>query len=42
MRLEDVSILIQGTNLTPGTYNISDIILGTYTATGNFHFHWVG
>ena len=34
MRLEDVSVLIQGTNLTPGTYNISNIILGTYTATG--------
>ncbi len=34
MRLEQVSVLIQGTNLTPGTYNISNIILGTYTATG--------
>lgn len=41
MRLEDVSILIQGTNLTPGTYNISDIILGTYTATGT-RFSWGG
>ncbi len=34
MRLEDVSVLIRGTNLTPGTYSISNIILGTYTATG--------
>lgn len=34
MRLENVSVLIRGTNLTPGTYNISNIILGTYTATG--------
>ena len=41
MRLEDVSILIQGTNLTPGTYNISNIILGTYTATGT-RFSWGG
>ena len=44
LRLEDVSILIQGTNLTPGTYNISDIILGTYTATGtrfSFPLGWV-
>ncbi|OTG65073.1 fimbrial protein [Acinetobacter silvestris] len=34
MRLEQVGVLIRGTNLTPGTYSISNIILGTYTATG--------
>jgi hypothetical protein len=31
IRLLNVSILVQGTNLTPGTYNISNIILGTFT-----------
>ncbi|QXW24570.1 hypothetical protein KXJ74_09145 [Acinetobacter johnsonii] len=35
MRLESVSVLIRGTNMTPGTYSISNIILGTYTATGS-------
>ena len=35
IRLLNVSILVQGTNLTPGTYNISNIILGTFTGTSN-------
>ena len=35
IRLLNVSILVQGTNLTPGTYNISNIILGTFTGTAN-------
>lgn len=34
MRLEQVSILIKGTNLIPGNYNLNNIILGTFTATG--------
>ncbi|OTG82855.1 fimbrial protein [Acinetobacter sp. ANC 4648] len=34
MRLEQVSVLIRGTNLTSGTYSMSNIVLGTYTATG--------
>lgn len=33
MRLEQVSLLIRGTNLTPGTYNLNNVVLGTYTAT---------
>jgi type 1 fimbria pilin len=35
IRLLNVSILVQGTNLTPGTYNISNIILGTFTGTSD-------
>lgn len=33
MRLEDVSILVRGTNLTPGSYSIGSIELGTFKAT---------
>ena len=35
MRLEQLSILIRGTNLTPGTYTINDVFLGTVTASSS-------
>ncbi|MGB9191244.1 fimbrial protein [Acinetobacter sp.] len=36
MRLEDVSVIVRGTNLTPGTYTVGSIELGTFKATELF------
>lgn len=41
MRLSNVSLLIRGTNLTPGTFNISNLTFGRFSATGTEHF-WGG
>lgn len=35
MRLEDVRIRIRGSDLTPGSYVINNLILGTFTAKGS-------